>query len=135
MSTTETELDKVKTGRWNGCSSPFNVEYGKIMMWFFLTSDAFTFSAFLIYYGSQRFAHMTWPDPDKLFQSIPFVADYGYPLVFVGIMTFILIMSSVTMVLAVEAGHRNSKKEVVGWMIATIKIGRAACRDRGCQYG
>ncbi len=120
MSTTVTQLDKVKTGRWNGGRSPFNVEYGKIMMWFFLTSDAFTFSAFLIYYGTQRFAHLTWPDPDKVFQSIPFVADSGYPLVFVGIMTFILIMSSVTMVLAVEAGHRNSKKEVVWWMIATI---------------
>ncbi|MBK1440856.1 cytochrome c oxidase subunit 3 [Parapedobacter sp. ISTM3] len=120
MSTTVTELDKVKTGRWNGGRSPFNVEYGKIMMWFFLTSDAFTFSAFLIYYGTQRFAHLTWPDPDKVFQSIPFIADHGYPLVFVGIMTFILIMSSVTMVLAVEAGHRNSKKEVVNWMIATI---------------
>ncbi len=31
-----------------------------------------------------------------------------------------MIMSSVTMVLAVEAGHRNAKKEVVNWMIATI---------------
>ena len=39
---------------------------------------------------------------------------------FVGIMTFILIMSSVTMVLAVEAGHRRSKKEVIWWMVATI---------------
>lgn len=120
MSTTLSRLDKVKTGAWSGGKSPFNVEYGKIMMWFFLTSDAFTFSAFLIYYGSQRFAHLTWPDPDKVFQSIPFIADSGYPLVFVGIMTFILIMSSVTMVLAVEAGHRRAKKEVVGWMIATI---------------
>lgn len=35
-------------------------------------------------------------------------------------MTFILIMSSVTMVLAVEAGHRRSKKEVIWWMVATI---------------
>jgi len=35
-------------------------------------------------------------------------------------MTFILILSSVTMVLAVEAGHRNAKKEVIGWMIATV---------------
>jgi cytochrome c oxidase subunit 3 len=41
-------------------------------------------------------------------------------LVFVGLMTFILIMSSVTMVLAVEAGHRNSKKEVIMWMIFTV---------------
>jgi cytochrome c oxidase subunit 3 len=89
-------------------------------MWFFLLSDAFTFSAFLIYYGAQRFSKMTWPDPDLVFQSIPGITDTGAPLVFVGIMTFILIASSVTMVLAVEAGHRNAKKEVVWWMVATI---------------
>jgi cytochrome c oxidase subunit 3 len=35
-------------------------------------------------------------------------------------MTFILIVSSVTMVLAVEAGHRMDKKGVIKWMIATI---------------
>jgi cytochrome c oxidase subunit 3 len=35
-------------------------------------------------------------------------------------MTFILIMSSVTMVLAVEAGHRNDKKKVIVWMFWTI---------------
>src|SRR5690606_41471765 len=114
MSTTVSQLDKVKTGAWSGGKSPFNLEYGKIMMWFFLVSDAFTFSAFLIYYASQRFAHVAWPDLDKVFQSIPFIADSGYPLVFVGIMTFILIMRSVNVVLAVDAGHRNSKKGV-GW--------------------
>ncbi|WP_207422056.1 cytochrome c oxidase subunit 3 [Desertivirga brevis] len=118
--TTVSKLDEVKTGPWDGGTSPVNVEYGKIMMWFFLLSDAFTFSAFLIYYGAQRFSKLTWPDPDKVFQSIPGITDHGAPLVFVGIMTFILIMSSVTMVLAVEAGHRGAKKEVVWWMVATI---------------
>jgi len=117
---TVAKLDEVKTAPWSGGRSPFSVEYGKLMMWFFLLSDAFTFSAFLIYYGAQRFSKLTWPDPDIVFQSIPGIADHGFPLVFVGIMTFILIMSSVTMVLAVEAGHRNSKKEVIWWMIATI---------------
>lgn len=130
MSTTVSQLDKVKTGAWDGGKSPFNVEYGKIMMWFFLVSDAFTFSAFLVYYGAQRFAHVAWPDPDKVFQSIPFIADSGYPLVFVGIMTFILIMSSVTMVLAVEAGHRGAKNEVIKWMILTIIGGMMFL---GCQ--
>ncbi|WP_028297495.1 cytochrome c oxidase subunit 3 [Olivibacter sitiensis] len=120
MSTTVSQLDKVKTGAWSGGKSPFALEYGKIMMWFFLVSDAFTFSAFLVYYGAQRFAHVTWPLADEVFQSIPFITDEGAPLVFVGIMTFILIMSSVTMVLAVDAGHRKAKNEVVGWMIATI---------------
>lgn len=130
MSTTISQLDEVKTGAWDGGKSPFNVEYGKIMMWFFLLSDTFTFSGFLVYYGAQRFSKLTWPDPDVVFQSVPGLADQGYPLVFVGIMTFILIMSSVTMVLAVEAGHRNSKKEVVTWMIWTI-IGGVAFL--GCQ--
>jgi cytochrome c oxidase subunit 3 len=120
MDTTVSQLDQVKTDPWSGGRSPFSVEYGKLMMWFFLVSDAFTFSSFLIYYGAQRFSKVSWPSADDIFQSIPGIADAGYPLVFVGIMTFILIMSSVTMVLAVEAGHRGSKKEVVWWMIATI---------------
>jgi cytochrome c oxidase subunit 3 len=115
------KLDQVKTTPWAGGHSPWNVEYGKIMMWFFLLSDAFTFSSLLIYYGAQRFTKFSWPAPDKVFQSVPFgIAESGAPLVFVGIMTFILIASSVTMVLAVEAGHRRSKKEVAWWMVATI---------------
>ena len=120
MSSAVSQIDEIKTDAWSGGRSPFAVEYGKLMMWFFLLSDAFTFSAFLIYYGAQRFSKMTWPDPDKVFQSIPGIADAGYPLVFVGLMTFILIMSSVTMVSAVEAGHRKAKKEVIWWMVATI---------------
>ncbi|HEY9197483.1 MAG TPA: cytochrome c oxidase subunit 3 [Mucilaginibacter sp.] len=120
MSTTVSQIDEVKTTPWSGGRSPFNVEYGKIMMWFFLLSDAFTFSSLLISYGSLRFSASVWPAADKVFQSVPGMLDKGAPLVFVGLMTFILIMSSVTMVLAVEAGHRNSKKEVTWWMIATI---------------
>jgi len=120
MSTTVSQIDEVKTTPWSGGRSPFNVEYGKIMMWFFLLSDAFTFSSLLISYGSLRFSASVWPAADKVFQSIPGLVDSGQPLVFVGIMTFILILSSVTMVLAVEAGHRNAKKEVVWWMIATV---------------
>jgi len=124
------QLDQVKTTAWSGGRSPWSVEYGKIMMWFFLVSDAFTFSSLLVYYGAQRFTKFTWPDPDLVFQSIPGITDSGAPLVFVGIMTFILIMSSVTMVLAVEAGHRRSKKEVIWWMVATIIGGMMFL---GCQ--
>lgn len=123
--TNASQLDEIKSTPWNGGRSPFNVEYGKLMMWFFLLSDTFTFSALLIAYGAIRFSSATWPDPDVVFQSVPFIADHGYPLVFVGIMTFILIMSSVTMVLAVEAGHRNSRKEVTKWMIWTVLGGIA----------
>jgi cytochrome c oxidase subunit 3 len=120
MSTAVSQIDEIKTTPWSGGRSPFNVEYGKIMMWFFLLSDAFTFSSLLISYGALRFSASVWPAADKVFQSVPGMIDHGAPLVFVGIMTFILILSSVTMVLAVEAGHRNAKKEVIWWMIATV---------------
>jgi cytochrome c oxidase subunit 3 len=121
MSTTTSPIDEVKTTPWAGGRSPFSIEYGKLMMWFFLLSDAFTFSTLLISYGALRFSSPSWPAPDLVFQSVPLTSlTHGYPLVFVGIMTFILIASSVTMVLAVEAGHRNAKKEVVWWMIATV---------------
>src|ERR1700749_2407838 len=121
MSTAVSQIDEVKSTPWSGGRSPFNVEYGKMMMLFFLLSDAFTFSSLLISYGALRFSSASWPLASSVFQSIPLTSvEHGAPLVFVGLMTFILIMSSVTMVLAVEAGHRNSKKEVVTWMIFTI---------------
>ncbi|RVU01553.1 cytochrome oxidase subunit III [Mucilaginibacter limnophilus] len=120
MSATVSQIDEVKTTPWAGGRSPFAVEYGKMMMWFFLLSDAFTFSSLLIAYGALRFSSTSWPSAELVFQSVPGLLDNGAPLVFVGIMTFILILSSVTMVLAVEAGHRNARKEVAGWMVATI---------------
>ncbi|MDO7698720.1 MAG: cytochrome oxidase subunit III, partial [Schleiferiaceae bacterium] len=36
---------------WGGNSEPMKAEYGKLMMWFFLVSDALTFSGFLVAYG------------------------------------------------------------------------------------
>ncbi|HYG37444.1 MAG TPA: cytochrome c oxidase subunit 3 [Cytophagales bacterium] len=129
-------------GIWNGGNEPLKASYGKLMMWFFLLSDAFSFSALLITYGLIRYSHPagslenfqfsqeTWPIPDQVFNAIPFLHGVHMPLVFVGIMTFILIMSSVTMVLAVEAGHRMDKKDVQKWMLWTIIGGLTFL---GCQ--
>src|SRR5689334_13507439 len=105
---------------WGGGRSPFNVEYGKLMMWYFLMSDAFTFGAFLIAYGTTRFASNGWPDPNQVFSSFPGAGHAHMPLVFVSVMTFILIMSSVTMVMAVGAGHSNDRKAVLKWLLWTI---------------
>ncbi|MCE2741605.1 MAG: cytochrome c oxidase subunit 3 [Sphingobacteriales bacterium] len=146
---------------WGGGKSPFSVSYGKLMMWIFLLSDAFTFSSLLIAYGFIRYsfqspihneivkplAHVAdnfveqmqqaglflqdhWPSPELVFNHFPFVHGVHLPLFFVSLMTFILIFSSVTMVLAVEAGHRMAKDEVAKYMLLTI-IGGAAFL--GCQ--
>jgi cytochrome c oxidase subunit 3 len=115
---------------WSGGRSPFNIEYGKLMMWYFLMSDAFTFGAFLISYGTIRFSSHDWPDPNVVFSSFPLMGHANLPLVFVSLMTFILIMSSVTMVLAVASGHNNDRAGVIKWMIWTIIGGFAflACQ-------
>ncbi len=142
MSTTATiASDK---NQWAGGSPPMKVSYGKLMMWFFLLSDAFSFSALLITYGLIRYAHPAyagsidsftfsqeyWPVPEMVFEAVPFLHGVHAPLIFVGIMTFILILSSVTMVLAVEAGHRMDRKNVIKWMLWTIIGGLVFL---GCQ--
>jgi cytochrome c oxidase subunit 3 len=114
---------------WEGGGSPFGASFGKIMMWFFLVSDAFTFASFLISYGVIRATHEYWPNPEMVFNAFPGIEGHA-PLVFVGLMTFILIVSSVTMVLAVEAGHNLDKNKAAFYMVLTI-IGGAAFL--GCQ--
>jgi len=108
------------TSAWAGKHSPFNVSYGKLMMWFFLLSDALTFGGFLVAYGFSRHAYDgEWPIGEETFHSLPFLSG-NYPLMYVAFMTFLLIISSVTMVLSVEAGHRMDKKGVIKWLGATI---------------
>lgn len=104
---------------WSGGKAPFRVSYGKLMMWYFLLSDAFTFAGFLISYGALRFSSPTWPVPDVVFSTAPFGIE-GLPLIFVTFMSFLLIISSVTMVRAVQEGHRENKNGVVFWMLLTI---------------
>lgn len=115
---------------WSGGKSPYNVSYGKMMMWFFLMSDAFTFGAFLISYGTIRFSSDYWPDPNLVFNAFPLLGHANLPLAFVSLMTFILIMSSVTMVLAVHEGHHMNRKGVEKWLVWTILGGFAflACQ-------
>jgi len=110
-----------KKSTWGGGSvKPFGASYGKMMMWFFIVSDALTFSGFLAAYGLTRFKFIdSWPIADEVFTHIPFVHG-EFPMIYVAFMTFILIFSSVTMVLAVDAGHHMKKQKVAWYMLLTI---------------
>ena len=110
-----------KKPTWGGGGvKPFGASYGKMMMWFFIVSDALTFSAFLAAYGLTRFKFIdSWPIADEVFTHIPFVHG-EFPMIYVAFMTFVLIASSVTMVLAVDAGHQMNKKKVTLYMLLTI---------------
>lgn len=144
MAATATTTGTVEPKMWMGGIEPMKASYGKLMMWFFLISDTFTFSALLVSYGLVRFSYpayagevadftfsnLYWPIPEKVYEAVPFLHGVELPLVFVGIMTFILIFSSVTMVLAVEAGHRMDRAGVEKYMLWTILGGFTFL---GCQ--
>ncbi len=144
MAATASSTGTVEPKYWLGGIEPLKASYGKLMMWFFLISDTFTFSGLLIAYGLVRFSfpaftgtpdefvfsNLYWPIPEKVYEAVPFMHGVSLPLVFVGIMTFILIFSSVTMVLAVEAGHRRDRVNVEKYMLWTILGGLTFI---GCQ--
>jgi len=106
---------------WGGGNDPLKASYGKMMMWFVIVSDALTFSGFLAAYGFSRFKFSgTWPIADEVFTHVPFLHGQELPMIYVAFMTFVLIMSSVTMVLAVDAGHHMKKSKVTIYMFLTI---------------
>ena len=119
MATTVTTSTDTKA--WGGGTEPMRISYGKMMMWFFILSDALTFTGFLAAYGFSRFKFIeTWPLADEVFTHFPFMHGVPAPMYYVALMTFILIFSSVTMVLAVDAGHNMDKKKVTFYMFLTI---------------
>lgn len=110
---------------WKGGTSPFKVNFGKVMMWYFLISDTFTFACFLLAYGAQRVKNIeTWPLPSQVFKAVPLpfkIFEHAdLPLVFVSFMTFTLILSSVTMVRAVQEGMQNNRMGVIKWLLPTV---------------
>ncbi len=120
---------------WKGDDKPYAASYGKLMMWFFLITDALTFSAFLAGYGFSRFKYPdVWPVPEDVFTHFPFISG-EHPLLFVALMTFILIMSSVTMVLAVNYGHKMQKNKVVLWLSLTIVGGLMFLGSQAWEWG
>ncbi|HKQ69016.1 MAG TPA: cytochrome c oxidase subunit 3 [Polyangiaceae bacterium] len=83
---------------------------GKIAMWFFLCSDGFSFSGLLLTYGILRGASSVWHHPGEPTLGINFTAG----------LTFLLICSSVTMVLAHAAAVEGKQKELVRYLALTI---------------
>src|SRR5258708_9882880 len=105
----------VMDSAWHGGGSPYAVGSKKFGMWLFIISDALTFSAMLMVYTYCRLSTPNWPTPFHFSPSI----------VFSSVMTFCLLSSSLTMVMAVHAMHHGNRKATAGWILATIVGGLA----------
>src|SRR3984893_16386779 len=108
---------------WSSDQRAFkNVPWGKAMMWIFLLSDTFIFSSFLISYMTVRISTtVPWPNPSEVFGLTLFGKEV--PLLLIAIMTFILISSSGTMVLAVNYGYRRDRVKTFIFLLLTAALG------------
>jgi heme/copper-type cytochrome/quinol oxidase subunit 3 len=90
--------------------SPLTPEsWGKLGMWLFLAGDAMSFGGLIVGYGILRHASTEWPVPAEVL---------GINLT--ALMTFVLIVSSVTMVQSLAAIQRGDRARFNKFMGLTI---------------
>lgn len=88
----------------------FAIPTKKLAMWLFIIADTMTFAACLVAYGFVRNGSATWPRP---FHSITNVA----------IMTFVLLTSSLTMLIGLRAAQKGDKAKAFTWIMFTALLG------------
>jgi cytochrome c oxidase subunit 3 len=89
---------------------PFAMPSKKLAMWLFIMSDVMTFAACTVAYAFLRNATPDWPRP---FHTVTSVA----------VMTLIMLTSSLTMLIALEAAKAADKAKAFQWMLITAAAG------------
>ena len=84
----------------------------KLLMWLFLASDCLFFGSFIAAYLLYRDRSLTGPYPEDLFD-IPFTS----------VSAFVLLMSSVSMVLALAAIQKGNVRGMQVWLLTTAILG------------
>lgn len=100
------------------------ISNGKLIIWLFLSTEIMFFAALIGVYIVIRFGAPTWPIPHEVHLSEPIGAFN----------TFVLICSSVTVVLALEAARSNKAGEAKGWMALTFLLGSVFLGVKAYEY-
>ncbi len=102
-----------QTQAWGGEAPPYGVSSKVLGMWLFVISDSLTFGSLILAYTYLRMASDAW---------VP-IFDFNPAIIFSTIMTFALLSSSLTMVMAVGAAKARNHKRTVQWLLATMACG------------
>ena len=97
---------------------------GKTIMWLFLSTEIMFFAALIGTYIVLRFGAPTWPTPADVHLSEPIGAFN----------TFVLICSSVTIVLCLESIRARQAGIAKIWMAATLVLGSVFLLVKGYEY-
>jgi len=106
------------------CAPGLPLPNSKLAMWLFLGTEIMFFSGLLGAYIVQRFGSPLWPTPKEMH----LVTWMG------AVNTFVLIVSSVTVVLALQALDRNNVKQSVNYILATFLLGLVFLVIKGFEY-
>ena len=96
---------------------------GKVAMWLFIAQDGMSFGGLLFAYGVLRATSADWPVPADIL---------GIALT--AIATFILICSSLSMVMAVQAAADKKQGRLIQWLLVTILGGVAFLGIQAYEY-
>ena len=88
------------------------ISNSKLGMWVFLGSECLLFGALISTYLLYNGRALSGPTPTDVY-NIPFTS----------VSTFVLLMSSLTMVLAVSAAHRGEERRLRLWLTTTAILG------------
>ena len=88
------------------------LDHRKLLMWAFLGSDCLFFGSLITTYMLYRGKSLVGPHPAEVF-SIPYTS----------VSAFVLLMSSLTMVLALAAIQRGDHRGLRVWLVATALLG------------
>ena len=97
---------------------------GKTCLWLFLSTEIMFFAGLIGTYIVLRFGAIAWPAPHDVHLSEPIGAFN----------TFVLICSSVTVVLALEAAKWNHTLTAKGYILLTFLLGSVFLGVKGYEY-
>ncbi|MCH7752672.1 MAG: heme-copper oxidase subunit III [Planctomycetes bacterium] len=100
------------------------ISNGKTFMWLFLSTEIMFFSALIGTYIVLRFGAVAWPSTH----------DVHLAEIWGATNTFILICSSVTIVLALESARRDNASLARGWMVLTLLLGSVFLGIKAYEY-
>ncbi|MCG8585712.1 MAG: cytochrome c oxidase subunit 3 [Pirellulales bacterium] len=97
---------------------------GKLCTWLFLSTEIMFFAALIGTYIVLRFGAMDWPTPHEM-HLVEFIGAGN---------TFVLILSSVSIVFALEAARRNKNATARLWLLVTLVLGSVFLGVKAFEY-
>lgn len=122
----------------HGAAAPPDIEHGggggghptstgidsrKVLMWTFLGSDCLFFGALIATYMAYRGRNTVAPFPHAAYELHGEIFHGIFDIPYTSISAFVLLMSSLTMVLALASLQRGSVRGMRIWLVATSLLG------------